>query len=476
MHAIINGHIVLNDKILDGCALLFDEKITGIVSRETLELAWQNEKRWQGKPLELTDACGAYVSPGFINLHIHGCNGADTMDAKEDTLDVMSRFLVQTGVTAFLPTTMTCAMSDVYKALERVREKMTVITRRRDEKHNPLQAAKDPEKETKPVNYDINRQLPECAVTDQSALPDVKTEESNSSLQGAKILGAYLEGPFISSTYKGAQEEEYIIPADFSIIQGFADVIKVVVLASETLVSSCSREMLKTTGQTPGKETQSGEARINEMARLKDFIAQCQAHHILVSLGHSAADYGTAWQAIEEGASHITHLCNAMTGLHHRAPGLVGAAMDSHVTCELIADDLHVHPAVQRIIYKNKDVTELELVTDSMRACGLPDGISELGGQTVYVQDGAARLADGTLAGSVVTLNKAMANVRRNTGASIPEVVRMVTENQAQEMGLFEKLGSLSPGAAADITVFDEEFTILRTFVDGREVYKNPDF
>ena len=473
MHAIINGRIVLTDKVMDGCALLFDEKITGIVSRETLDAAWQNGKCWQGKPLELTDARGAYVSPGFINLHIHGCNGADTMDAKEDTLDVMSRFLVQTGVTAFLPTTMTCAMPAVHKALERIREKMTTITRRRDEKQEAL-----------PVSEKVKSFLADgkALLSDNTRLAKVAAEGSKLQvnkermLPGAKVLGAYLEGPFISSAYKGAQEEEFIIPAEFSYIRDFADVIKVVVLAPETLVSLCSPGELKTTGQIPGKATQSGEARVNDMARLKDFIAQCKAHNILVSLGHSAADYGTALRAIEEGASHVTHLCNAMTGLHHRAPGLVGAALDSHVTCELIADDLHVHPAVQRIIYKNKDVTELELVTDSMRACGLPDGVSELGGQTVYVQNGEARLADGTLAGSVVTLNKAMANFRRNTGASVPEVVRMVTENQAQELGLFEKIGSLSPGAAADITVFDEEFTVLRTFVDGREVYKNPDF
>ena len=450
MHAIINGRIVSTDKVMVGCALLFEEKIIGIVSRETLDAAWQNEKCWQGKPLELTDARGAYVSPGFINLHIHGCNGADTMDAKEDTLDVMSRFLVQTGVTSFLPTTMTCDLPAIRKALEHIRENMTRIIRRRDEKHEALLSASNP--------------VSEAAASDYCLLP------------GAKVLGAYLEGPFISSAYKGAQEEEFIIPAEFSYIRDFADVIKVVVLAPETLVSLCSPGELKTTGQIPGKATQSGEARVNDMARLTDFIAQCKAHNILVSLGHSAADYGTALRAIEEGASHVTHLCNAMTGLHHRTPGLVGAALDSHVTCELIADDLHVHPAVQRIIYKNKDVTELELVTDSMRACGLPDGVSELGGQTVYVQNGEARLADGTLAGSVVTLNKALANFRRNTGASVPEVVRMVTENQAQELGLFEKIGSLSPGAAADITVFDEEFTVLHTFVDGREVYKNPDF
>ena len=197
---------------------------------------------------------------------------------------------------------------------------------------------------------------------------------------------------------------------------------------------------------------------------------------MIVSLGHSAAEYDTALQAIREGASHVTHLCNAMTGLHHRNPGLLGAALDSPAMCELIADDLHVHPAVQRLIYRTKGAAGIELITDSMRACGLPDGISELGGQTVYVKGGAARLADGTIAGSVVTLNRAMANFRDNTGATVPEVVRMVTENQAQELGLFEKIGSLSPGAAADITLFNENFTVLNTFVDGYEVYKNPAF
>lgn len=423
MHAIINGRIVMPDKVLDGCALLFEKKITGIVSRETLDAAWQNEKTWQGKPLTLTDAQGAYVSPGFINLHIHGCAGADTMDAKEDTLRIMSRFLVQTGVTSFLPTTMTCDVPATRKALECIRENMTRITRRRDEKQEHFLSAGNP------MNED----------TSEHCL-----------LPGAKVLGAYLEGPFISSAYKGAQKDEFIIPADFSHFQDFADVIKVIVLAPETLRQ--------------------------EPERMRAFTRQCKEHNIILSLGHSAATYDVAKEAINAGATHVTHLCNAMTGLHHRNPGLVGAALDSHVTCELIADDLHVHPAVQRIIYKNKDVAELELITDSIRACGMPEGVSELGGQTVYVQNGEARLADGTLAGSVVTLNRAMANFRKNTGATVPEVVRMVTENQAQELGLFEKIGSMAPGAAADITVFTEDFRILRTFVDGCEVYKNTDF
>ena len=448
MHAIVNGRIVLTDKILDGCALLFDKNIIGIVSRETLDTAWADGQSWKGKPLDITDAGGNYVAPGFINLHIHGCGGADTMDATEDSLAVMSRFLVQTGVTSFLPTTMTCDMQTIYKALERVRKKMTPITRRRDEKHGPVPSAQDTSEEMK-ADMSVSGNNPmDSSCAGESESFDNKTEKEQYRLPGAKVLGAYLEGPFISRKYKGAQNEDSIMPADFMQIKDFADVIKVVVLAPETL---------------------------GNPEQVKEFIARCKSHNIIVSLGHSAADYDTALQAVREGASHVTHLCNAMTGLHHRTPGLLGAALDSAVTCELLADNLHVHPAVQRLIYHTKDISEIELITDSMRACGMADGLSELGGQTVIVKNGEARLTDGTLAGSIVTLNRAMANFRKNTGATVPEVVRMVTENQAQELGLFEKIGSLSPGAAADVTLFNDDFVILRTFVDGREVYKNPD-
>ena len=449
MHAIVNGRIVLTDKILDGCALLFDKDIIGIVSRETLDTAWEGGQSWKGKPLDITDAGGNYVAPGFINLHIHGCGGSDTMDTAEDSLAVISRFLVQTGVTSFLPTTMTCDMQTIYKALERVRKNMTPIIRRRDEKYGSVTSAQDFGEEIK-ADMSVSGNNPkDCSCAGEPEPFDNKTEKMQQyRLPGAKVLGAYLEGPFISSKYKGAQNEDSIMPADFMQIKDFADVIKVVVLAPETL-------------ENP--------------EQVKEFIARCKAQNIIVSLGHSAADYDTALQAVREGASHVTHLCNAMTGLHHRTPGLLGAALDSHITCELIADNLHVHPAVQRLIYHTKGAAGLELITDSMRACGMADGLSELGKQTVIVKNGTARLKDGTLAGSVVTLNRAMANFRKNTGATIPEVVRMVTENQAQELGLFEKIGSLSPGAAADVTLFNDDFVILQTFVDGREVYKNTD-
>ena len=448
MQAIINGRLVLSDKVLDGCTLLFDKKIIGIVSRETIDREWRNGRCWQGKPLLLIDAGGAYVSPGFINLHIHGCAGADTMDAEEDTLAAMSGFLASTGVTAFLPTTMTYDFPAIHKALQRIRKCMTVMTRRREEKFAPAAAKNDKKELNESIKVSVLSEAKETILQQEEGFSRQKA--SPVPLPGAKVLGAYLEGPFISCEYKGAQKEEDIVAADFSLTRDFSDVIKVVVFAPETLRQ--------------------------EPEQLKDFIGQCKAHHIVVSLGHSAVGYEEAVQAIKGGASHITHLCNAMTRLHHRSPGLFGAALDTDAICELIADNLHVHPAVQRIIYREKGAAGLELITDSMRACGLPEGVSELGGQTVYVKNGEARLADGTIAGSVVTMDRAMANFRRNTGASVPEVVRMVTENQAQELGLFEKIGSLCPGAAADITIFNEDFTILRTFVDGCEVYKNPDF
>ena len=205
MHAIVNGRIVLTDKILDGCALLFDKNIIGIVSRETLDAAREGGQSWKGKPLDITDACGNYVAPGFINLHIHGCGGADTMDAAEDSLAVMSRFLVQTGVTSFLPTTMTCDMQTIYKALESVRKKMTPITRRRDEKHGPVPSAQDTSEEMK-ADMSVSGNNPmDSSCAGESESFDNKTEKEQYRLPGAKVLGAYLEGPFISRKYKGAQ-------------------------------------------------------------------------------------------------------------------------------------------------------------------------------------------------------------------------------------------------------------------------------
>ena len=385
MKAIINGRFIIPDEtgrftFEGGLALFFDEKIRAIRSAATVSAAEREELE------ACIDARGAYVSPGFLNVHIHGCVGADTMDDDPEAIRKMQLFQARTGVTAFLPTTMTYDFPTLGRAFRHVREAMA-----REE--------------------------------------------------GARVLGCHMEGPFISPAKKGAQAEKNIAKADFAKIAPYQDIVKIITVAPEELPDG---------GQ---------------------FIADCHAHGIVVSLGHTAADYATARQAIEEyGAKHITHLFNAMTGLHQRHPGVVGAALDTDANCELIVDNVHIHPAAQRIVYRLKK-DHLILITDSLRACGLGDGPSELGGQKVFVKGTLATLEDGTIAGSVLCMNDGLRIFRENTGAPIEEVVTAVTKTPAKELGLYGELGSLSAGKNADITIFDDALKIQRTIVAGRDAY-----
>lgn len=373
MKSLINGRLILPDKNGDFqiCAgvLNFDEKIISI--GEAIDGA------------EIIDAENNFVAPGFINVHIHGAAGVDTMDEDIDALQKLADFLPSTGVTSFLPTTMAAPIEKIYLALERIR-----------------------------VGKNFTH--------------------------GAKILGGYLEGTFISKKFCGAQAVEGILPADFELIKNFTDVIKIITVAPEE------------TGF--------------------DFIDSCIASGVIVSIGHSAATYETAMAAIKRGANHITHLFNAQTGLHHRKPGIVGAALDSNALVELIADNVHVHPTAQRIVAKVKPRREIILVTDSLRACGLGEGVSELGGQKVFVKGNVATLEDGTLAGSVAKMNGVLKNFCANTDMNIAAAVELVTKNPAVELNVYDKLGSLEVGKVADITLFDGDFNIGKTFISGQQI------
>ena len=375
MKTIINGRLILLDadgnfKICAGAALNFDEKINSIGAAQD--------------GAELIDAENLFVSPGFINIHIHGAAGVDTMDENLDALKNFAAFLPSTGVTGFLPTTMTMPLEKIYRALERIR---------------------------------TGKNFP----------------------RGAKILGAHVEGPFISRKFKGAQAAENIIRADFDLIKNFADVIKIITVAPEEIDF--------------------------------DFIDRCREKNIIVSIGHSAATYETAKAAIERGANHITHLFNAQSGFHHRKPNVVGAALDSSAIVELIADNVHVHPAAQRLVAKVKPRREIILITDSFRACGVGDGLSELGGQKVFVKGTLATLEDGTIAGSIAKMNEVLKIFCANTSTGIAAGVEMVTKNPAVELGIFDKAGSLEVGKAADIVLFDDDFNIKKTLINGQAVY-----
>ena len=397
MKTLINGRLILPDssgdfKVFSGKAINFDEKIISI-----------------GEPLEgseLIDAENNFIAPGFINIHIHGAAGVDTMDEDIDALKTFAEFMPTCGVTSFLPTTMTMPLDKIYRALERIR-----------------------------IGKNFSH--------------------------GARILGAHVEGPFISKKFKGAQVEENILPADFELIKNFADVIKIITVAPEELWN-------KGKGKWEMGKVENPFSLLPSPFSL-DFIARCLEKNIIVSIGHSAATYELAMAAIARGANHITHLFNAQTGFHHRKPGIVGAALDSNATVELITDNVHVHPAAQRLVAKVKPRSEIILITDSIRACGIGNGISELGGQKVFVKGNLATLEDGTIVGSVAKMNEVLKIFCENTGFDIASGVELVTKNPAVELNIFDRLGSLEVGKAADITIFDDNFNIRKIFVRGRE-------
>jgi N-acetylglucosamine-6-phosphate deacetylase len=379
MKAIRNGRLICPDAagdfvVVENQVLLYEKTILAIVPAQDFH---------PEQAEEILDAAGAYVSPGFLNVHIHGCGGYDTMDDDPAALQVIREKQTASGVTALLPTTMTYDFPRINRALERIRKAMQLD-------------------------------------------------------DGAAILGCHMEGPFISEARKGAQAARDIARADFTKIAPYKDVIRMITLAPEELPDS-------------------------------SFIRECHENGIVVSIGHSSADYAMARKAIEEwGITHVTHLFNGMAPFHHREPGIVGAALDTDVNCELIADNIHSHPSAQRMVFRSKGGRHIILVTDSMRACMLGDGVSELGGQKVYVKGQKATLADGTIAGSVLTMDRALANYARNTGSSIPAVVEMVTRTPALELGIYADRGSIEVGKRADLTLFDDQLHIAATIVAGK--------
>ena len=204
-----------------------------------------------------------------------------------------------------------------------------------------------------------------------------------------------------------------------------------------------------------------------------DFIRWLHQQGIIVSVGHSNATCKQVQEGIQVGLSHVTHTFNAMRGLHHREPGVVGAALSSpELTVEVIADGIHVHPIVLKILTKIKDGEKIVLITDAMRAAGLKEGTYDLGGQEVIVAKGQARLKDGTLAGSVLTIDKAVKNMVNKVGIQLPKAIQMASYNPAKSIGIDDKKGSLEPGKDADIVILNKNLETELTIVAGKIVYR----
>ena len=330
------------------------------------------------------DCGGEYtVVPGFVDVHIHGCAGADTCDGTRESLETMARFLLSHGVTSFCPTTMTTG---------------------RDVMEQALLAAKD--------------------------VMEHPVEE------GARVVGVNMGGPFISKERKGAQKEEDILAPDLELFRHFWEIsggiIRLVDIAPEQ----------------PG-----GLEFAREVSKL-----------CTVSIAHTTADYCQAKAAFDSGITHATHLFNAMSGLNHRAPGVVGAVLeDQRVRGELICDGFHIHPSVLRTAFQVLGDRAL-VISDSMRANGMPEGEPfDLGGQMVTVREGKATLEDGTLAGSVSNLHQEVKNLV-SFGIPFPQAVKAATLIPARAIGLDQEIGSIAPGRKADLVVLDQQLEIAAVY------------
>lgn len=262
--------------------------------------------------------------------------------------------------------------------------------------------------------------------------------------KGAVLRGINLEGPFISPMKKGAQKEDYILAPDVKLLREWMalgkGLCRLIDIAPET------------------------EGAMRFIDAVKDDI------HI--SVAHTTADYDTAKEAFRRGADHITHLYNAMPGFSHRAPGVIGAGSDQgHVYAELICDGVHVHSSAIRAAFKLYGSNRIILISDSIEATGLEDGQYSLGGQSVTVCGNQARLADGTLAGSVTNLMDCMRFLVKNADIPLGDAVKCATVNPARSIGIYDEVGSLDEGKAADVLLMNEELKIVHMIHQGKLIY-----
>ena len=345
----------------------------------------------QAEVVELPE--GSTIVPGFIDVHIHGAGGADTMDGTIEAITTMASVLPEEGTTSFLATTITQDQLAIMKALENAADYIS--------HHN------HPGK--------------------------------------AEVLGLHLEGPFINEARKGAQPAQHIIAPD---IELFAK------------MQEASGNNIRLVTLAPEKENGN------------HLIAYLAENGVIASVGHSDATYAQMAEAVKAGATHVTHLFNGMRGMHHRDPGVAGAALlFEELKIEMIADGIHVVPEMLDLSIRAKGTDGVILITDSMRAKCLKNGSYDLGGQEVSVADGKALLADGTLAGSILKMKDSLQNMMEFTGISLEEAVKLASENPARQLNIFDRKGSIAPGKDADLVVLDHNHEVAMTFCRGVASY-----
>ncbi|MER0281858.1 N-acetylglucosamine-6-phosphate deacetylase [Clostridioides difficile] len=332
------------------------------------------------------DFSGKYIAPGLVDTHIHGLLGADIMDNTFEAINTISKGLLKYGVTSFLPTTLTDSIDKLSHSIENISN-----------------------------NYD--------------------------KVEGAKIQGIYLEGPFFTEKHKGAQNEKYFKDPSIDILKSW---------------QKKAKNLIRKIAIAP------------ERKNSIEFTKYATENNISVALGHSSATFEQVEQAVNSGAKVFVHMYNGMSPLNHREPGMVGAAMALKNTyAELICDGHHVSPIAAKIIMDIKSRNNIALITDCMRAGAMDDGQYTLGKFNVNVKNGVARLSNGSLAGSVLTMDNAVKNIVNWNISTLEDAIKMATYIPALSCNIDNICGSICQGMDADFIVIDNDFNIHETYING---------
>jgi N-acetylglucosamine-6-phosphate deacetylase len=407
MLVLAGGDLVLPDRILTSASLVIDKgRIAALEARARAEVSGA----------AIVDVRECYVVPGFIDVHVHGVHGYDTLDPGEPVSEIASR-LPQYGVTAFCPTTVACGPSELRTVLAQVAK---------------ARAARPP--------------------------------------GSARVLPAHLESNFINPAYAGAQPVDCLRSpvgiADGGTVAGRGGAP----IARADEGSFSARDVLDVVAAarpdvgivTLAPELPGGLELVRELV---------SAGH-RVSLGHSGATLDEAMAAIDAGARHAAHLFNRMAPITHRSPGVAGAILArDEVAAELICDGYHVHPAMGRIAIAAKGCERIMAITDGTGGSGLsPGSTARLGGRRIRVTDAAAVLDEGTLAGSTLTMDRAFRLIVTALGLSPVDAAMLCSTTPARELGL-TGFGVLARDCVADVTVLDRSFSVVRTYIDGQQAY-----
>ena len=378
---LLNARVVLPDKVTRGSLLIENGRIATISPSEELPPAQADS----------IDAHDLTIYPGFIDVHIHGSDGVDTMEATGEEIARVSKFLASQGVTGWMPTLVPAPVEDYQSAVS--------------------------------------------AIEDAASYSD-----------GARVLGVHYEGPFVNSAQCGALRTQFF--RTYSDERSLADL--------PTLKRIAGKHMM-----TLAPEVDGGIELITELNK----------RGWTISIGHTRAGFDVLDKALAAGARHMTHFMNAMSPLHHRVPGPVGWGMlHEEVTCDVIADGVHLHPETLRLLMKVKRPERLALISDAIAAAGLGDGVYQIWNESITVKDGRTSNERGSIAGSVISMLDAM-RVMRNLGVPEVELARMSSTNPARLLQVEDECGSIAEGKRADLVALDDAGKVRFTMVGGEVVW-----